>query len=210
MRNPRIALIRVIIITTVAAAAVSALVFTGLLFPPPAEVHRYSFEEDMEGWSVSGADLEHGEGTIEWSIERSQDRATDGDASLRFYMVNSNDAGKIWIERGFEVDAGRTYSVSVRYDFASADFGSFNLWTIIAGGLASKPVTRDDVEPAFQDNTGNGMDADSGYVWLEKSYESNVDPGSDGVLWVIIGVWGTWETPRTYFVDNVEISIRSR
>ncbi len=206
--NPKTTLITVIIVIAVVAVAVSALILTGILFPPLAEVHRYSFEEGMEGWAAAGLDLEHDGGTIQWSIERSQERATEGDTSLKFFMDNVNDAGKIWIERGFAVESGRTYSVSVRYAFASADFGSFNLWTIIAGAMPTKPETRDDLQPAFQDDTGNGMDSDSGYLWLEKTYGFNVNPGSDGMLWVIIGVWGTWETPRAYFIDDVEVTIR--
>ncbi len=99
--------------------------------------------------------------------------------------------------------------VSIEYAFASADFGSFNLWRIIAGALPESPETREDLEPAFQDDTGNGMDSDSGFLWLDKAYDSSVAVGGDGMLWVAIGVWGTWETPRTYFVDDVQISIRA-
>jgi hypothetical protein len=29
------------------------------------------------------------------------------------------------------------------------------------------------------------------------------DPG--GRIHIVIGVWGTWETPRTYYVDNVRL-----
>ncbi len=163
----------------------------------------------MEGWAPRGTDLELGEGTLNWSIERSQERASDGDTSLRFYLENWNDAGKIWIARGFEVEPNRSYVVSIEYAFASADFGSFNLWRIIAGALPESPETREDLEAAFQDHTGNGMDSDSGFLWLHKTYDSSVAVGSDGMLWVAIGVWGTWETPRTYFLDDVRISIRS-
>jgi hypothetical protein len=42
-------------------------------------------------------------------------------------------------------------------------------------------------------------------VWLDKAYGLDVRSGSSGMLYVIIGVWGVWETPRTYYVDDVRI-----
>ncbi len=208
MRNSRIPLWIVIAVVLVAAAAIAAVVLVPMLFQAPWEVHRYSFEASMDGWAAAGTDLEYDGGTLNWSIARSEEDSKDGVTSLRLYLENWNDAGKIWVEKGFEVEVGRTYAVRIEFAFASADFGMANLWTIIAGAMSEKPETGDDLEPTFQDSTGNGMDSDSGFIWMEKSYDATVDPRSDGVLWVVIGVWGTWETPRTYFVDEVKISVR--
>ena len=44
-------------------------------------------------------------------------------------------------------------------------------------------------------------------MWLDKSYDSIVTPGAGGRLWVLIGVWGTWEGPGTYYVDAVHVTI---
>jgi hypothetical protein len=162
----------------------------------------FSFETDMEGWEARGIDLDSP--SVDWSINRSDTMAFDGNISVEFYLENFNDAGKIWIEREFEVKTRRTYEVKIEYAFASSDFGSFNLWRIITGVVEKSPETRDDL--IFQDDTGNGYDNDVGYVWLNKSYSFTIKSTSNGKLYVILGIWGTWETPRTYYLDNVHIT----
>jgi len=148
-------------------------------------------------------DLELGDTLIDWSIERTDEIVYDGSSALKFYLENYNDAGKIWIERGITVKPDQAYKVSLTYAFASADFGFANLWTIITGVVLEPPETRDDL--VYQGHTGNGSDTDIGFRWLVKRYDFDVTSNSDGTLYVIIGVWGTWETPRTYYVDFVHI-----
>jgi hypothetical protein len=189
------------------AAVVAAALIAALIFQPAPERYFFSFEGDMEGWVANRTDLEFGEGLVNWSIERSQERASDWSASLKFDLDNLNDAGKVWVEKAFDVEAGRTYGVTVEYSFASSDFGSINLWRIITGVLLERPETSDDLEPTYQDRTGNGMSEDSGYVWLDKRYDFNVQAASSGKLWVVIGVWGTWETARTYYIDGISVEL---
>ena len=159
----------------------------------------------MDGWGVSGLDLD--DPAVEWSIAQNTTMVDAGNASLRYYLNNINDKGKIWIERPFNVTKDQTYRVTIEYAFATSDFGGANLWRIIAGALPSRVDSVDHLEPTYQDRTGNGFDYDSGYVWLEKKYDVSAKSGSDGLLWVVIGVWGTWEGPRTYFVDDVHITL---
>jgi|GEM_PF-1566431 len=163
--------------------------------------HRYSFETGMQGWQSDGADLDNP--PVEWSIERSQYISSDGDYSVELYLNNLNDAGKIWVERVFRVLPDQPYSVDLKYDFASRDWGDINLWTIISGAVPAGP----DVAPVFQGNTGNNAEQDAGYVWLDKSYHFETMSNSDGEIMVMIGIWGTWETARTYYLDKVEINI---
>jgi hypothetical protein len=75
----------------------------------------------------------------------------------------------------------------------------------IAGVRTAPAVTRDDL--TYQDHTGNGEQHDAGYEWLEKSYDFHVVSGPEGTLYLDIGIWGTWETARTYYVDNIRITI---
>jgi hypothetical protein len=164
----------------------------------------FSFEADMEGWEVKGMDLELGNSTIEWSIARSQERATNGSSSLRLFLENWNDMGKIWVERGFVLKPNTTYRVDVSYAFASADWGVANFFRIITGVLQEPPKTRDEL--VYQGDTGNGHpDSDVGYVWLDKSYTFTVQSNVDGEIYVILGVWGVWETPRTYYLDSIRV-----
>jgi len=162
----------------------------------------YSFEENMQDWESDGTDLSSP--PINWSIERSDDRATDGNKSLKLYLDNMNDAGKIWIEKQFELDANAQYEITIEYDFATGDFGSFNLFKIITGASLTNPETYDDL--TFQDHTGHNQQEDIGYTWLNKSYTLTVETNDNGTLYLSIGVWGTWETPRTYYIDAVNIS----
>jgi hypothetical protein len=165
--------------------------------------HFFSFENDMEGWGAKGTDLELGDSLIDWSIERSQEQAKDGNTAVRLFLANYNDQGKIWIERGFGVKPNHLYQVNVRYAFCSADYGMANLWTIITGVVAEPVQGRAGL--VYQGHTGNGSETDIGFKWLAKSYDFDVKSGPEGMLYVDIGVWGTWETPRTYYVDSVSV-----
>jgi hypothetical protein len=162
-----------------------------------------SFENGMDGWVARGTDLSNP--TDEWSIERSEDMASEGRTSLKVYLNNLNDAGKIWIQRPFDVESNSYYQVHVEYDFASADYGDFNLWTIITGALLGPPTKADEL--TYQRDTGNGADKDEGYKWLHKTYDIELRTGPEQEIYIIIGVWGTWETARTYYIDNVKITI---
>jgi len=161
----------------------------------------FSFEADLQDCQGNGTDLS--DPPVEWSIERSEELARTGDAAVKLTLNNTNDAGKIWIERQFSVKPNCKHHVQVVFSLASADFGTINLWRIITGVTTTRPTSRDDL--TFQDNTGNGSEADVGHVWLDKGYSFDVESGADGELWVAIGVWGTWETARTYYVDDIRV-----
>ncbi len=196
-----------LIIITVAILAIIVVIAT---LPPPHKVElSYSFETDMQDWVPNGLDLDHSP-PLNWSIARNDSMASDGNVSLRLYLENWNDKGKIWVERKFEMKANQAYRVTIQFTFATCDFGSVNHWTIIAGALASRPQTVDELSPTYRDKTGNGHDSDIGFVWLEKTYNSDMKAGSDGAIWVVIGVWGTFETPRTYFLDDAQITFTER
>jgi hypothetical protein len=173
---------------------------------PESSNYFFSFEQSTRGWEAKGTDL--GEPPIEWSIEPTDEMAKSGDISLKFILANLNDAGKIWIERPFSLKPNSPYWVNVRYAFASADWGNVNLFTIITGVVQEPPETPDGL--VYQGSTGNGSETDVGYVWLKKDYNFIVQSGTDGILYVVIGVWGTWETTRMYYFDNVRITFTER
>jgi hypothetical protein len=148
--------------------------------------------------------LELGNSTIEWSIAQSQERARNGSSSLRLFLENWNDMGKIWVERGFVLEPNTVYRVDVSYAFASADWDVANFFRVITGVLQEPPKTRDEL--VYQGGTGNGHpDSDVGYVWLDSSYTFAVQSNVNGKIYVILGVWGVWETPRTYYLDSIRV-----
>jgi hypothetical protein len=169
---------------------------------PDVEVTT-SFEQDWDGWVSEGIDLD--DPPVAWNVSRSTDRATGGLWSARLDLENYNDKGKIWIRRAFTVRPGVAHRAEITFRFATSDWGFANLWTIIAGALAAAPTRADDLP--YQDHTGNGEDMDTGWVWLSRAYEQRVVAGADGMIHVVIGVWGTWETPRTYYVDDVRVRL---
>jgi hypothetical protein len=161
----------------------------------------FSFENAMDEWVEKGIDLDNP--PIEWSIQRTQELARGGSVSVKFYLVNNNDKGKIWIERPFNLKPDCLYRVNVRYAFASADFGNVNHWNIITGVMEKQPQTVDEIISLTQGDTGNHSKTDVGYRWLRKSYNFTLRSSPDGKLYVIIGIWGVWETERTYYVDSI-------
>lgn len=181
----------------------TALVEFYQLNPPSNPLATFSFENGLQGWTPKATDVDNP--SVTWSIEASADRASDGAHSAKFALANLNDAGKIWLERAFSVQPSQSYHVTVQFSLGTNDWGDVNHWTIIAGVRTTPAVTRSDL--TYQGHTGNGESSDTGYKWLEKSYDFNLFSTGDGTLYVDIGVWGTWETYRAYYVDNVRITI---
>jgi len=184
-------------------------IFSGLTTCSVADTNDnyYSFESDMDGWDIDSTDTELGDGEIDWHINRSTERATDGDYSLEFFLANWNGAGKIWIEKEFELNPNTQYEIVISYNFATSDYGIWNLFQIIAGVSTKNPETMDDL--SFQDDTGHHQ-GEEDYIWLNKSYKIYFKTNDDGLAYVAIGVWGTWDYPRTYFIDEVKINITNK
>jgi hypothetical protein len=176
---------------------------------PPEAVEFFSFEQDMEGWMPNGTDLELGAGgTIPWSIARSQDRAKDGVASVKFALDNANDQGKIWIQRPFVLQPNQTYQVQVTYFLAPID-SPVGASVIIAGALTSPPTTRDDLVPFFLDTTSHGRSVGAN-KWARQQYEFTAETDAAGSLNVIIGVWAAFEIGYVYYLDAVRTTFTKR
>ncbi len=171
-----------------------------------SQSYFYSFENTFSGWDTTGIDLQLGDTTIAWSIHPVNELAIDSSFSMRYYLENYNDAGKIWIQRAFNVEQHKDYMVTIDYKFASRDFGMANLWTIITGVHLSPPTNAQEL--MYQGHTGNGFDFDTGYVWLDKNYEFFINSDTSNALWIVIGIWGNWEAPRTYYLDSLSIRIQ--
>jgi len=172
----------------------------------PSQYYVFSFEGSMQGWSTNGTDLDNP--SVVWYIQRAVDMSRDSVSSAKFYLANLNDKAKIWMERVFEVDSSADYRVTVRYSFATRDWGQANLWNILTG-VSPRAVSVPE-ELGYQGNTGTGTSSDVGFVWTSRSYDFDVRSSSSGRLYVHIGVWGTWETTRVYYVDLVSVSFTRR
>ena len=194
-----------------ARVALAALHTTSTeLSPLPVEpldqTHFFSFENDLNGWRPRTFDVDNG-AIADWEIAPTEARADDGRVSLLLLLDNSTDAGKIFVQHPFLVEPDRPYRVKVSYSFATKDFGDLNLWRIITGVSPTPPAKPDDL--VYQGDTGHGSPSDIGYVWLDRSYEFDTRSGPDGLLYVSVGVWGTFETLRGYFLDGLTVTIRA-
>jgi hypothetical protein len=161
----------------------------------------YSFESGLDGWFGNGVDL--ADPIVTWSVETSNEQASDGANSARLFVDNRNGMSKIWLERAIDVSPNLAYDVDISFDFGTADFGQANLWRILSGAHTNSPTTG--AALTVQDATGNGSASSVGVQWLPKSYRVRASSDAGGRIRIVIGVWGTWETPRTYYVDNVRI-----
>jgi len=191
---------------TVAALAAAVLVGCGGdgPFGPGAASFDFSFERSLEGWEEDATDLDSP--PVDWTVTRSDDRAELGGTSVRLTVNNVNDKAKIWIERAYTLRPNTTYRVDVTFDLATEDFGGANTWNVIAGVHAESPEVHEDL--TFRGETGNGADSDVGYVWTERSHSFTAATGDDGTLHTALGVWGTFEVERTYYIDDVRVVFR--
>jgi hypothetical protein len=129
-----------------------------------------------------------------------------GTGSAKLKVNNLTDAAKIWMEQPLDLDPNSSYEVEIEFDFGTADAGDFNHWTIIAGVLGSDPEVADDLTDIYRGDTAANADTVPGHIWLEKSYTQTLTTGADGKAWLTLGVWGTWETERTYYIDAVKVT----
>lgn len=161
----------------------------------------FTFESGLGDWAAKGKDLTNP--TDLWEIAPSSDRATDGAKSVRLHLENVNSQGKIWIERKYSLEKNQLYTVYLAFDFGSADFGSANLWQIVAGGAPGSPATAGTLTPVG--DTGNGQSTDQGYRFVRKTFTSEAVADAEGNLYVYIGVWGTSPFTRNYYVDKIDV-----
>ena len=155
---------------------------------------------DLDGWTPRAIDID--DPPVPWSITRSTERPFEGQGSARFDVDNVNDAAKVWLERTFDVTPGRRYDVTVSYQFATLDL-PIGSWQLITFARDADPQTPEDLN--FIGDTYKG-DEGEGYRWLSRTFSTEAS-AADGTLHVGVGVWGTFETPRQYYVDNLRVEI---
>ena len=109
------------------------------------------------------------------------------------------------MERSYEAAFDQCYSVVIAFDFASADWGSINLWRIVAGAAGGSPAAADAVSAPL--DTGTGEDTDRGLQWVEQTVTVDARSSPEGEPFVYRGVWGTSEFLRTYYIDNVRVTL---
>lgn len=171
-----------------------------LVLAPEVDVTE-SFETGLADWTEAGLDL--GDPAATWSGTVTTEQASAGTHSLKLTLDNSSADAKIWVQRAVQATPGQAYDVELSFDFGSEDYGSLNLWKIIAGVVPASPETAADLP--VQGDTGNGLSSDQGYQWVHKDYTTTVTAAADGTVYLVLGLWGDWDEQRSYYVDNVHL-----
>ena len=106
----------------------SVLLVACELVPTLPVTVREGFESGGGGWE-KGADVPDDPNQpgqkVAWSIRRSQEQASEGASSARFFLDGRQDDGTIWLVREFYVPAEQDVTVSLSFDVWSQD-ESFN------------------------------------------------------------------------------------
>ena len=161
-----------------------------------------SFETGLAAWT-QGADVPEDPNNpgqpVAWSIAQSTDQAIDGQYSARFFLDGSQDDGTIWLVREFDVTAGRTYGVTLRFALwsESESFNTLAKVAVYAGGEAPDAEADFNVDMVANEVTG----------WKTYTYVVDATATGNGKIRVAFGISAVFETEMTYYIDDVEIQI---
>ena len=161
------------------------------------------FEGDLSAWQT-GADVPEDPNNpghpVAWAIETSAEQAASGQQSARLFLDGRQDDGTIWLARSFDVPADVQFEVSLDFQLWSQTASPANEITqASAYAGASAPAAELDFNTERSGNRVAG--------WDTYSYQFAAQSGTDGQLWVAVGINVVWETEVTHYLDDVQIEI---
>jgi hypothetical protein len=165
----------------------------------------FSFEAGLGAWVPGGLDLVGP--PVVWSATSSAEEASDGDRSVRLHLDNLNGQAKIWILREFEVASHQGYDIDISFDLATAD-ASTDAWQIIAGAHTTPPESS--AELSARDATAAAGAGGGELEWMNHQYAVQGQADEDGLLYILVGIWGTGPGARTYFIDDIRLVLTRR
>lgn len=169
--------------------------------------------EDGFDWETDAdvPDDPNATGPVAWDIARTTERASSGDASLRYFLDGRQDDGTIWATRSLSVERDTAYEVEMAVDAWSASESFNTLAHLVLYGGRHPP----DDEGSFPEpNTKKTSGATGGLReplnraegWDSYSVTWQSAPVDTGAIHVAVGISAVWETEMTYFVDDVEVT----
>jgi len=164
-------------------------------------------KEDFEGgfgeW-IADADVpldpDNLNRTVEWNVTRTTSVAYSGQYAVKMFIDGKQDDGTIWLERRIAVSKNTRVKVTMTFWLYSEE-ESFNTIAAVVG------YARTD-NPEEESNFKVLGAANQVAGWKQYKFETAVDTGDAGELWVALGISVRWETVMTYYVDSVEITVR--
>ena len=166
----------------------------------------YDFDNSFEGWRWQWAQGAGDAGYPPYpddpwigEVTLSDVRGYNDDTSLKFDMNpdGSLDDGTLWIEKAFTISANTPTEVSLSFQLWNDEYSDFNNFDVKSCISEQNPDVQDDFTHIGWTDTAAG--------WVEHSYQQTVT-SSSGQAWVAVGIRVNWETPRLYWIDQVEVS----
>lgn len=174
------------------------------------------FESGLDDWEVGAAiGPEVDVADFEYGIERTAERAFQGQYSLSIFTEGSYDDGTAWLVRPVEVEPGRAYETRVAVH-AWSESESFNTTRNVVAYLGPERPEAEADFPAPGENSagGSGLPAgglreplDQAAGWNQFSFTWETPTLSTGRLFLAVGTSVVWETDRTDYFDEVVLEL---
>jgi len=159
-------------------------------------------EGDLGGWSINGyvpQDPNNPGHVVQWQIRRVSNISRSGVNAVELFIDGKQDDGTIWLERKISVKKDVQTRVSVSFWFYSEQKSFNTIAAVVAYAETDKPEIEDDFAVVGVANEVAG--------WKNYACTTNLKAGSNGEVWVAVGISVRWETYMTYYVDDVKIEI---
>jgi len=171
----------------------------------PVLEDQFSFESGLQGWSVLVSDL--GMPPAEWSVTQSADQAASGAGALRIQLAPQGVGPRVMLQRPFDLEPDTEYDLQLTFQTGTEEVAA-TAWSLLGD---ADPIPWDDASglPTLGPLTATGS---SGTVtWGEQSATLGVRTRSDsGRIWVAFGLLATSAEARTYWIDDLKVTVRRR
>jgi len=162
--------------------------------------YRESFESGFGSWTPDTDGHARA-----WSITRelaikNDIPPVDGAWQLSYFLDGTFDDGTIWIERTIPIPAGDV-QVDVSFWLQSSTVATVNTWPVVGYAGPRNPTVEQDLPIIGRTEQAAG--------WKQYKFQQRFPKTGAARIYVAVGISATWETPRTYPVDLVEITVTS-
>ena len=168
----------------------------------------YSFEGSLQGWRAGAVDVAPSATPDGWSIAATSDAAFEGAWSARFFLDNRGGRAKVFLSRPYALKPFQAYDVHLEFALGTSDGDPAAAFRVLAGAAQFPPANGDAAIFLAQDDTGSA--GTTRLSWVPKSYDAFATTGPSGEMSAVVGIWGTSEATRTYYLDALAVVFTER
>lgn len=172
-----------------------------------AQEYLFNFENSLSGWSMTGSNVDP-DGS-HWSIAASQGAAAGGAQAVAFQLDAREEDARIWMEREFMLRSDMTYDVTFDFEFASADWGPGEHWSLMVAAGTGGPLDLG-TDAFYAASTANGAVVSDGFRWRSVKLPTSIRTGADGRARIAIGIEGRGDRDATYYLDELGVKFSVR